>query len=317
MEEKNDVDKVDEIILPGFRFHPTDEELVGFYLKRKIQQRALPIELIKQLDIYKYDPWDLPNSAPPKRPIAKSLPANDSWAICRIFKKTNSMAQRALSQSWVSPILPETTGSDILTQGVYCPQLSSDTISCTTAAGSAVQFSCNNDLQQSSTSSFSPLEIPLYKPINQPVCRTSMFPISNGDLPAGFMFCPLETPGPAKCTVDFASMLFNLPPALLTDVSKASESVDFSSLQQQCNGLSIILPQEMQGNIGASVEETCPRKNSNVTPTINEWGTLRSIGFPFSLPPNLPDSWKTNSPWDSPACPSEMSVNYSTNKCYN
>lgn len=62
MDSKNDSsDKVDEVMLPGFRFHPTDEELVGFYLKRKIQQRPLPIELIKQVDIYKYDPWDLPS----------------------------------------------------------------------------------------------------------------------------------------------------------------------------------------------------------------------------------------------------------------
>lgn len=61
MDERNDVDKVDEVMLPGFRFHPTDEELVGFYLKRKIQQRPLSIELIKQLDIYKFDPWDLPS----------------------------------------------------------------------------------------------------------------------------------------------------------------------------------------------------------------------------------------------------------------
>lgn len=63
MEDKScDIfDKVDDIMLPGFRFHPTDEELVGFYLKRKVQQQTLPIELIKQVDIYKYDPWDLPS----------------------------------------------------------------------------------------------------------------------------------------------------------------------------------------------------------------------------------------------------------------
>lgn len=60
MDGKNDVDKVDDM-LPGFRFHPTDEEIVGFYLQRKILQRPLPIELIKQVDIYKYDPWDLPS----------------------------------------------------------------------------------------------------------------------------------------------------------------------------------------------------------------------------------------------------------------
>ena len=62
MDERNDSsEKLDEVMLPGFRFHPTDEELVGFYLRRKIQQRPLSIELIKQLDIYKYDPWDLPS----------------------------------------------------------------------------------------------------------------------------------------------------------------------------------------------------------------------------------------------------------------
>jgi hypothetical protein len=63
MEEirSDDIEKQDEVMLPGFRFHPTDEELVRFYLKRKIQQKSLPIELIRQLDIYKFDPWDLPS----------------------------------------------------------------------------------------------------------------------------------------------------------------------------------------------------------------------------------------------------------------
>ncbi|CAL5081434.1 unnamed protein product [Urochloa decumbens] len=63
MDERAGMNKSDEALLPGFRFHPTDEELVGFYLKRKIQQKPLSIELIRQLDIYKYDPWDLPKLA--------------------------------------------------------------------------------------------------------------------------------------------------------------------------------------------------------------------------------------------------------------
>ncbi|KFK37142.1 hypothetical protein AALP_AA4G218500 [Arabis alpina] len=50
----------DEATLPGFRFHPTDEELLGFYLRRKVENKPSRIELIKQIDIYKYDPWDLP-----------------------------------------------------------------------------------------------------------------------------------------------------------------------------------------------------------------------------------------------------------------
>lgn len=53
----------DDVPLPGFRFHPTDEELVGFYLRRKVEKRPIRIELIKQADIYKYDPWDLPSTS--------------------------------------------------------------------------------------------------------------------------------------------------------------------------------------------------------------------------------------------------------------
>ncbi|KAK7313882.1 hypothetical protein VNO77_39085 [Canavalia gladiata] len=49
--------------LPGFRFHPTDEELVAFYLRRKLDKKPISLELIKQIDIYKYDPWDLPKSS--------------------------------------------------------------------------------------------------------------------------------------------------------------------------------------------------------------------------------------------------------------
>ncbi|KAK1440123.1 hypothetical protein QVD17_05948 [Tagetes erecta] len=54
------VDEEDDVPLPGFRFHPLDEELVGFYLLRKVQKKPIAIELIKEIDIYKYDPWDLP-----------------------------------------------------------------------------------------------------------------------------------------------------------------------------------------------------------------------------------------------------------------
>ena len=43
-------------------------------------------------------------------------------------------------------------------------------------------------------------------------------------------------------------------------------------------------------------------------------GTIQSIGFPFNLPSH--DALRPNLPWDSPACPSEMSASYTTNKCY-
>ncbi|CAA7404663.1 unnamed protein product [Spirodela intermedia] len=46
---------------PGFRFHPTDEELVLQYLQRKVFSRPLPAAVIPELELLsRYDPWDLP-----------------------------------------------------------------------------------------------------------------------------------------------------------------------------------------------------------------------------------------------------------------
>ena len=45
---------------PGFRFHPTDEELILYYLKRKISRRKLKLDIIADVDVYKCEPDDLP-----------------------------------------------------------------------------------------------------------------------------------------------------------------------------------------------------------------------------------------------------------------
>ncbi|KAK9144452.1 hypothetical protein Sjap_004355 [Stephania japonica] len=53
---------------PGFRFHPTDEELIGYYLKRKVEGLKIELEVIPVIDLYKFDPWELPDkSFLPKR----------------------------------------------------------------------------------------------------------------------------------------------------------------------------------------------------------------------------------------------------------
>ncbi|KAK7275467.1 hypothetical protein RIF29_16584 [Crotalaria pallida] len=45
----------------GFRFHPTDEELVGYYLKHKLLGRdSLVHNVIAEVDVCKFEPWDLP-----------------------------------------------------------------------------------------------------------------------------------------------------------------------------------------------------------------------------------------------------------------
>ncbi|KAJ7945130.1 NAC domain protein [Quillaja saponaria] len=48
---------------PGFRFHPTDEELVNHYLCRKCSQKSIAVPIIREIDLYKYDPWELPGLA--------------------------------------------------------------------------------------------------------------------------------------------------------------------------------------------------------------------------------------------------------------
>ncbi|XP_009609295.1 NAC transcription factor 56 [Nicotiana tomentosiformis] len=48
---------------PGFRFHPTDEELVVHYLKKKAASVPLPVDIIAEVDLYKFDPWELPAKA--------------------------------------------------------------------------------------------------------------------------------------------------------------------------------------------------------------------------------------------------------------
>ncbi|XP_017971925.1 PREDICTED: putative NAC domain-containing protein 94 [Theobroma cacao] len=411
MDERSDTEKMEEIMLPGFRFHPTDEELVGFYLKRKIQQRRLSIELIKQLDIYKYDPWDLPklattgekewyfycprdrkyrnsarpnrvtgagfwkatgtdrpiyssdgtkciglkkslvfykgraakgvktdwmmhefrlptltDSAPPKRFLDKSLPANDSWAICRIFKKTNSTAQRALSQSWVSPIPEASSMSDMPSRGSNSSQLSSENILLTTKTSSlAVQFNHDADIIQTPAAAFSPLDHFLsYKPITQMAGKPPQLPAiaSTGDL-TSLIFAPLETSSfPAKTAVDVTSMLLNMSSSMLGDYGKAASdsTVHFGGgSQDHCNGgFPGTLPHEMQGNINNNGDhESSLLKNLNVmTHVDDQWEPVRSIGFPFSLPMSMGDAWKPSMPWDS-SCPSEMSTSFSTTtKCY-
>ncbi|GAA0185873.1 hypothetical protein LIER_33161 [Lithospermum erythrorhizon] len=44
---------------PGFRFHPTDEELVGYYLRKKVGSQRIDLDVIRDIDLYRIEPWDL------------------------------------------------------------------------------------------------------------------------------------------------------------------------------------------------------------------------------------------------------------------
>ncbi|KAE8713884.1 NAC domain-containing protein 78 [Hibiscus syriacus] len=50
-------------LAPGFRFHPTDEEIVSYYLKRKVINKPVIFKAIGEVDIYKHEPWNLPDKS--------------------------------------------------------------------------------------------------------------------------------------------------------------------------------------------------------------------------------------------------------------
>ncbi|KAJ8479484.1 hypothetical protein OPV22_023211 [Ensete ventricosum] len=54
---------MEENLPPGFRFHPTDEELITYYLTRKVTEFSFATRAIADVDINKCEPWDLPGKA--------------------------------------------------------------------------------------------------------------------------------------------------------------------------------------------------------------------------------------------------------------
>ncbi|XP_051128918.1 protein SOMBRERO [Andrographis paniculata] len=44
---------------PGFRFHPTDEELLCYYLRKKVSYEPIDLDVIREVDLNKLEPWDI------------------------------------------------------------------------------------------------------------------------------------------------------------------------------------------------------------------------------------------------------------------
>ncbi|KAI9097541.1 hypothetical protein K1719_025312 [Acacia pycnantha] len=53
----------EETLPPGFRFHPSDEELITYYLMNKISDSSFTGRAIADVDLNKCEPWDLPGKA--------------------------------------------------------------------------------------------------------------------------------------------------------------------------------------------------------------------------------------------------------------
>ncbi|CAO2143114.1 unnamed protein product [Urochloa humidicola] len=53
----------DLFLPPGFRFHPTDEEVITSYLQQKFLNPSFDPRAIGEVDLNKCEPWDLPSKA--------------------------------------------------------------------------------------------------------------------------------------------------------------------------------------------------------------------------------------------------------------
>lgn len=65
---------------PGFRFHPTDEELITHYLSEKVLDSCFYARAIGDVDLNKVEPWDLPCKF--SKP---SLSLSDSCCVSKLF----------------------------------------------------------------------------------------------------------------------------------------------------------------------------------------------------------------------------------------
>ncbi|KAF2301842.1 hypothetical protein GH714_029792 [Hevea brasiliensis] len=67
----------------GYRFHPTDEELLVHYLRRKACGVPLPASIIPELDVFQHDPWSLTGDLKEKRYFFGRKWGNDSENRCK------------------------------------------------------------------------------------------------------------------------------------------------------------------------------------------------------------------------------------------
>ncbi|WVZ59300.1 hypothetical protein U9M48_009459 [Paspalum notatum var. saurae] len=55
--------EMDSSLPPGFRFYPSDEELVCFYLRKKVANQRVASGTLVEVDLHAREPWELPDVA--------------------------------------------------------------------------------------------------------------------------------------------------------------------------------------------------------------------------------------------------------------
>ncbi|XP_030459095.1 NAC domain-containing protein 16-like isoform X2 [Syzygium oleosum] len=83
---------VDSFLPVGYRFHPTDEELVNYYLRRQILgYKDDPCIIPETPSVHKFDPWHLPGLFR-ERSIVRSQEA-EWWFLSRLLFKTRNSSK--------------------------------------------------------------------------------------------------------------------------------------------------------------------------------------------------------------------------------
>ncbi|EEF43457.1 NAC domain-containing protein 43 [Ricinus communis] len=77
---------------PGFRFHPTEEELLHYYLRKKVAYEKIDLDVIREVDLNKLEPWDIQEKCK-----IGSTPQNDWYFFSHKDKKypTGTRTNRA------------------------------------------------------------------------------------------------------------------------------------------------------------------------------------------------------------------------------
>ncbi|VFQ64208.1 unnamed protein product [Cuscuta campestris] len=127
LEEEEDEDEDKEelccLLPPGFRFHPTDEEIILHYLRPKVADSDFVARAIGEADLNKCEPWDLPRKS--------KMGDKEWWFFCRRDRKypTGMRTNRATESGYW-----KATGKDkeiFMGRGVELPKDRNLTGSCT------------------------------------------------------------------------------------------------------------------------------------------------------------------------------------------
>lgn len=51
---------MDNINFLGYRFRPTEDEIITYFLERKMRGLDFPVHAINEVDLCKSEPWELP-----------------------------------------------------------------------------------------------------------------------------------------------------------------------------------------------------------------------------------------------------------------